>query len=200
MRKSGRRIVGFDLNEVAPGPDGDEWDGNVGVRFVKTKIRSEGRIGFPAGDFFDTNDDGVVSLAEVQAACANVQPGQVAPGRWEIFTHGGRKATGLDAVQWAKRMASLGAGEILLTSMDRDGTKSGFDLPLTRAVADAVNVPIIASGGITNLDDIKALLAQANAGAGICGAITGRAIYEGTLDLAAAQAAQVPVRRDPGGR
>ena len=68
---------------------------------------------------------------------------QVAPGKWEIFTHGGRNATGLDAVEWAKRMASLGAGEILLTSMDRDGTKSGFDIALTRAVADAVPVPII---------------------------------------------------------
>ncbi|MGA0584051.1 MAG: imidazole glycerol phosphate synthase subunit HisF, partial [Castellaniella sp.] len=68
--------------------------------------------------------------------------------RWEIFTHGGRRATGLDAVQWARRMADLGAGELLLTSMDRDGTKSGFDLDLTRAVSDAVPVPVIASGGV----------------------------------------------------
>jgi len=73
---------------------------------------------------------------------------------WEVFTHGGRTATGLDAVEWAKRMNALGAGEILLTSMDRDGTRSGFDLALTRAVAEAVSVPVIASGGVGNLDDL----------------------------------------------
>ncbi len=73
---------------------------------------------------------------------------------WEVFTHGGRTATGLDAVAWAMRMNTLGAGEILLTSMDRDGTKSGFDLALTRAVAEAVSVPVIASGGVGNLDDL----------------------------------------------
>lgn len=70
---------------------------------------------------------------------------------WEVFTHGGRKATGLDAVEWAQKMAEFGAGELLLTSMDRDGTKSGFDLPLTRAISDAVAIPIIASGGVGNL-------------------------------------------------
>ena len=70
---------------------------------------------------------------------------------WEVFTHGGRKATGLDAVEWAQKMADLGAGELLLTSMDRDGTKSGFDLDLTRAISDAVAIPIIASGGVGNL-------------------------------------------------
>lgn len=74
--------------------------------------------------------------------------------RWEIFTHGGRKATGIDAVQWAEKMAAYGAGEILLTSMDRDGTKSGFDLELTRAVSDAVPVPVIASGGVGNLQHL----------------------------------------------
>jgi cyclase len=76
------------------------------------------------------------------------------PARWEVFTHGGRKATGLDAVAWARRMAAYGAGEILLTSMDRDGTKSGFDLELTRAVSDAVPVPVIASGGVGNLQHL----------------------------------------------
>jgi cyclase len=76
------------------------------------------------------------------------------PLRWEIYTHGGRKPTGLDAVQWAQRMDQYGAGEILLTSMDRDGTKSGFDLALTRAVSDAVEVPVIASGGVGNLDHL----------------------------------------------
>jgi cyclase len=76
------------------------------------------------------------------------------PG-WDVYTHGGRKNTGLDVVEWAKRMAALGAGEILLTSMDRDGTKSGFDLALTRAVADAVPVPVIASGGVGALEHLS---------------------------------------------
>ncbi|MCD4483518.1 imidazole glycerol phosphate synthase subunit HisF [Chromobacterium vaccinii] len=74
--------------------------------------------------------------------------------RWEIFTHGGRNRTGLDAVEWARKMQALGAGEILLTSMDRDGTKAGFNLPLTRAVSDAVNIPVIASGGVGNLQHL----------------------------------------------
>jgi imidazole glycerol-phosphate synthase subunit HisF len=76
------------------------------------------------------------------------------PNRWEIFTHGGRKPTGIDAVEWAKRMVGYGAGEILLTSMDRDGTRAGFDLPLTRAISEAVAVPVIASGGVGNLDHL----------------------------------------------
>jgi cyclase len=79
---------------------------------------------------------------------------QSTAGHWQVFTHGGRRATGIDAVEWARRMASLGAGEILLTSMDRDGTKGGFDIALTRAVADAVNIPVIASGGVGTLDHL----------------------------------------------
>ncbi|MBI1890178.1 MAG: imidazole glycerol phosphate synthase subunit HisF [Burkholderiales bacterium] len=79
---------------------------------------------------------------------------KTADNRWEVFTHGGRKSTGLDVVEWAQKMEKLGAGEILLTSMDRDGTKSGFDLTLTRAVSDAVNVPVIASGGVGGLQDL----------------------------------------------
>jgi imidazole glycerol-phosphate synthase subunit HisF len=79
---------------------------------------------------------------------------QTAPGKWGVFTHGGRKPTGLDAVEWAQRVEKLGAGEILLTSMDRDGTKSGFDLALTRAISDAVNIPVIASGGVGNLQHL----------------------------------------------
>ena len=78
----------------------------------------------------------------------------VGDGQWEVFTHGGRNRTGLNVVEWAKRVQALGAGEILLTSMDRDGTKNGFDLPLTRAVSDAVTIPVIASGGVGNLDHL----------------------------------------------
>ena len=80
------------------------------------------------------------------------QPGEA--DRWEIFTHGGRKATGIEAIGWAKKMVDYGAGEILLTSMDRDGTREGFDLPLTRAISEAVTVPVIASGGVGNLDHL----------------------------------------------
>jgi len=79
---------------------------------------------------------------------------QVAPGKWEVFTHGGRNPAGMDAVEWAMRLEQLGAGELLLTSMDRDGTKSGFDLGLTRAVSDAVGIPVIASGGVGGLQDL----------------------------------------------
>ena len=79
---------------------------------------------------------------------------QTAENRWEVFTHGGRTATGLDAVEWARKMEQLGAGEILLTSMDRDGTKNGFDLGITRAITDALNVPVIASGGVGNLQHL----------------------------------------------
>ena len=79
---------------------------------------------------------------------------QVSPGKWEVFTHGGRNPAGMDAVEWAMRLEQLGAGELLLTSMDRDGTKSGFDLGLTRAVSDAVGIPVIASGGVGALQDL----------------------------------------------
>jgi cyclase len=78
----------------------------------------------------------------------------VAPDRWEIFTHGGRKPTGIDAVAFARTVTARGAGEILLTSMDRDGTRAGFNLPLTRAISDAVSVPVIASGGVGTLDHL----------------------------------------------
>lgn len=90
---------------------------------------------------------------------------------WEVFTHGGRKPTGLNAVEWAKHMTSLGAGEILLTSMDRDGTKSGFDLELTRAISDAVEVPIIASGGVGNLDHMVDGVKQGGADAVLAASI-----------------------------
>lgn len=91
--------------------------------------------------------------------------------RWEIFTHGGRNPTGLDAVAWAQRMVALGAGELLLTSMDRDGTKSGFDLALTRAVADAVPVPVVASGGVGTLDHLVAGVTEGHAEAVLAASI-----------------------------
>jgi len=93
------------------------------------------------------------------------------PDKWEIFTHGGRKPTGLDAVEWAKKMVACGAGEILLTSMDRDGTKIGFDLALTRAISEAVNVPVIASGGVGNLDHLVAGVTEGKADAVLAASI-----------------------------
>jgi len=91
--------------------------------------------------------------------------------RWEVFTHGGRRSTGLDAVAWARKMQKLGAGEILLTSMDRDGTREGFDLPLTRAVADAVDVPVIASGGVGRLEHLAEGVLQGRADAVLAASI-----------------------------
>jgi len=91
--------------------------------------------------------------------------------RWEVFTHGGRRGTGLDAVEWARKMASFGAGEILLTSMDRDGTRDGFDLALTRAVCDAVPIPVIASGGVGNLDHLVAGVRDGHADAVLAASI-----------------------------
>jgi cyclase len=96
---------------------------------------------------------------------------QVGPGRWEIFTHGGRRPTGIDAVDYAREVTALGAGEILLTSMDRDGAKIGFDIALTRAVADAVSVPVIASGGVGNLDHLVAGIRDGHATAVLAASI-----------------------------
>lgn len=96
---------------------------------------------------------------------------QVAPGRWEVFTHGGRKATGLDAVTWASEMQRLGAGEILLTSMDKDGQKSGFDLALTQAVTSALEIPVIASGGVGNLQHLVDGVKQGGADAVLAASI-----------------------------
>ncbi|MFA7592230.1 MAG: imidazole glycerol phosphate synthase subunit HisF [Thiohalobacteraceae bacterium] len=106
------------------------------------------------------------------------------PARWEIFTHGGRKPTGLDAVEWARRMVDYGAGEILLTSMDRDGTKDGFDLALTRAVSDAVEVPVIASGGVGNLDHLVEGVREGGADAVLAASI----FHFGTYTIAEAKA------------
>ena len=96
---------------------------------------------------------------------------QVSPGKWEIFTHGGRRPTGIDAIDFAREVTALGAGEILLTSMDRDGAKIGFDIALTRAVADAVSVPVIASGGVGNLDHLVAGVREGHAAAVLAASI-----------------------------
>jgi cyclase len=93
------------------------------------------------------------------------------PPRWEVFTHGGRRATGIDAVEWGRRMQALGAGEILLTSMDRDGTKTGFDIELTRAFSDALEVPVIASGGVGNLQHLADGVLQGHADAVLAASI-----------------------------
>jgi len=100
-----------------------------------------------------------------QAIVVAIDARACGPGRWEVHTHGGRKARGLDVVEWSARMAALGAGEILLTSMDRDGTKSGFDLELTRAVSEAVTVPVIASGGVGSLEHLALGIEQGRADA-----------------------------------
>jgi cyclase len=120
----------------------------------------------------------------------------VGPGHFEIFTHGGRRPTGIDAVEWARRMAALGAGEILLTSMDRDGTKQGFDIPLTRAIADAVTIPVIASGGVGTLDHLVEGVVEGHASAVLAASI----FHFGTYTIAQAKAHLrangVPVRLD----
>ena len=111
--------------------------------------------------------------AKVGAQCivVAVDAKQTSPGRWEVFTHGGRKNTGLDAIEWVRKVESLGAGEILLTSMDRDGTKAGFDLALTRAVADAVGIPVIASGGVGTLQHLADGVTQGRADAVLAASI-----------------------------
>jgi cyclase len=116
------------------------------------------------------------------------------PGKWEVFTHGGRQATGIDAVGWAKRMTQSGAGEILLTSMDRDGTKLGFDLGLTREVADAVPVPVIASGGVGSLDDLAAGVIEGHASAVLAASIFHFGEFTVAEAKARLKAAGIPVR------
>ena len=121
-----------------------------------------------------------------------------APGRWEVFTHGGRRGTGRDAVEWAREATSLGAGEILLTSMDRDGTGAGFDIELTRAVSDAVSVPVIASGGVGTLDHLVEGIRDGHASAVLAASI----FHFGTFRISQAKArlaeAGIPVRLDRG--
>jgi cyclase len=118
----------------------------------------------------------------------------VAPGKWEIFTHGGRRATGIDAVEFAKTVVAKGAGEILLTSMDRDGTKAGFNLPLTRAISDAVNVPVIASGGVGTLDHLVEGVTEGHASAVLAASIFHFGTYTINEAKAHMAAAGIPMR------
>ncbi len=118
----------------------------------------------------------------------------VSPGKWAIFTHGGRRETGIDAVDWAKQVTASGAGEILLTSMDRDGTREGFELALTRAVADAVTVPVIASGGVGTLDHLVEGIIEGHATAVLAASIFHFGIHSIREAKAHMKAAGVPVR------
>lgn len=106
-----------------------------------------------------------------QCVVVAIDAKQVSPERWEVFTHGGRSATGIDAVAYAREVASLGAGEILLTSMDRDGARTGFDLELTRRVADAVSIPVVASGGVGTLDHLVEGVSEGHASAVLAASI-----------------------------
>jgi cyclase len=119
---------------------------------------------------------------------------QTAPGRWEVFTHGGRTPTGLEAVAWAQRMAQSGAGEILLTSMDRDGTRAGFDIALTHAVSAAVPIPVIASGGVGTLDHLVAGIRDGGASAVLAASIFHFGIFTIAQAKTALAAAHIPVR------
>ncbi len=130
-----------------------------------------------------------------QCCVASVDARKVADGRWEVFTHGGRRATGIDAVAHALRLAALGAGELLITSMDRDGTKSGYDLALIRMIADEVRVPVVASGGVGTLEDLVRGITHGHASAVLAASI----FHFGEARIAEAHAALaaagVPVRR-----
>ncbi len=119
-----------------------------------------------------------------QCVVVAIDAKSVAPGKWEIFTHGGRKAAGLDAVEFASEVVALGAGEILLTSMDRDGTGQGFDIELTRTIADAVAVPVIASGGVGTLDHLVAGIRDGHAAAVLAASI----FHFGTYSISEAKA------------
>ncbi|HKX07672.1 MAG TPA: imidazole glycerol phosphate synthase subunit HisF [Stellaceae bacterium] len=130
-----------------------------------------------------------------QCVVVAIDAKETTPGRWEVFTHGGRRATGLDAVDWAKRMTELGAGEILLTSMDRDGTRQGFDIALTRTIADAVTVPVIASGGVGTLAHLVEGVRDGHASAVLAASIFHFGTYRLRDAKAALRDAGIPVRQ-----
>ena len=129
-----------------------------------------------------------------QCIVAAIDAKSAAPGRWEVYTHGGRRATGIETISWACRLADYGAGEILLTSMDRDGTNSGFDIPLTRAVADSVRVPVIASGGVGTLDHLVAGIRDGHATAVLAASIFHFGTYRIGEAKARFAARGIPVR------
>jgi imidazole glycerol-phosphate synthase subunit HisF len=129
-----------------------------------------------------------------QCVVGAVDAKAVERGRWEIFTHGGRKATGIDAIEHAVRLAELGAGELLVTSMDNDGTRGGYDLALTRAIADAVDVPVVASGGVGTLDDLVAGVTEGHASAVLAASIFHFGQHTVAEAHAALAAAGLPVR------
>ena len=131
-----------------------------------------------------------------QCIVVSVDARQAAPGRWEIFTHGGRTPTGLDAVEFALRSVERGAGELLVTSMDRDGTKAGFDLELTRTIADAVPVPVVASGGVGTLDDLVAGVREGHASAVLAASIFHFGTYTVGEAKAYLQRHGIPMRLD----
>ncbi|MGB3377495.1 imidazole glycerol phosphate synthase subunit HisF [Allopontixanthobacter sediminis] len=144
-----------------------------------------------------TRPEIVAEIAErfgSQCVVASIDARRTAPGKWEIFTHGGRKATGIDAVEHAIRLAGLGAGELLVTSMDGDGTKAGYDLELTRTIADAVSVPVVASGGVGTLDHLVEGVTKGHASAVLAASI----FHFGTHTIAEAhgalRAAGLPAR------
>ena len=129
-----------------------------------------------------------------QCVVASVDARRVAKGRWEIFTHGGRKPTGIDAVEYAELVADLGAGELLVTSMDGDGTKAGYDLTLTRTIADSVSVPVIASGGVGNLEHLVEGVTEGHASAVLAASIFHFGTHTVSEAHAALRAAGLPAR------
>lgn len=153
------------------------------------------KVSFNSAAVADPNviEDAAMRFGSQCIVCA-IDAKTVAPGKWEIFTHGGRKATGIDAVAFAKTVVAKGAGEILLTSMDRDGTKSGFNLPLTRAISDAVNVPVIASGGVGTLDHLVEGVTEGGASAVLAASIFHFGTYTITEAKAHMQAAGIDMR------
>jgi len=130
-----------------------------------------------------------------QCIVAAIDAKRAGDNRWEVFTHGGRRPTGIDAIEWACRLVDYGAGEILLTSMDRDGTKSGYDTALTRAIADAVRVPVIASGGVGTLDHLVEGIRDGHATAVLAASIFHFGTYRISEAKARLAACGIPVRR-----